>query len=381
MAAACIAIIDSSRHGTVAPDEIEVIRSHAMPRGNDDATPFFQKTWVTPAGHTVSAHSSSICTLPSGELLATWYGGSREGASDVSLYTARWPMGSSQWTAPVVAVTQGTAEEELERLVKKVGNAVVFPDRSGLLWMVYVSVSVGGWSGSTLNVKTSRDEGRTWGESRRLTLNPFFNLSSLVRNKPIFALDGRIGLPVYHELAVKFPQILWLSAGPDGAVRDYRIRNLSQEVGLIQPALVPLGGDRVLMILRDRNETRRLHTSYSEDNGWTWSAAAPTNLPNPDAAVDGLRLRDGRILVAYNHSTTVRENLRLAVSDDEGRTWRPGPILEEAALQEYSYPFLIEDPRGRIHVTYTWHRQRIRHLEFNVAWLDGSTASTELVTQ
>ncbi len=335
-----------------------------------DAAPFFNQSWITPVGHTASAHSSAICTLPSGDLLAIWYGGTREGATDVALFTSRLQVGSTQWSEPVNTVDRALAQDELDRMIKKVGNAVIFPDGAGNLWMVYVSVSLGGWSGSGLNVKTSRDEGRTWSESRRLTLNPFFNLSSLVRNKPIYASDGRIGLPIYHEMAMKFPQMLWLTPGADGSVQDYRIRNLSSETGLIQPTLVPLQGDRVLMLLRDGSPDRSVHTAYSDDNGWTWSEAAPSDLPNPDAALDALRLRDGRILLVYNHAASGRENLRLAISADEGRTWRIGATLEEAAHHEFSYPNLAEDQRGRIHLTYTWQRERIKHLAFNLAWLD-----------
>jgi predicted neuraminidase len=164
--------------------------------------------------------------------------------------------------------------------------------------------------------------------------------------------------------------MLWLTPGPDGSVQDYRIRNISSQSGLIQPALVPLRGDRVLMMLRDRGAERSVHTAYSDDNGWTWSAAEPSNLPNPDAAIDALRLRDGRILLVYNHAASGRENLRLAISNDEGRTWRAGAILEDTAHREYSYPNLVEDRRGRIHLTYTWERKRIKHVAFNLAWLD-----------
>jgi predicted neuraminidase len=335
-----------------------------------DALPYFDRSWVTPVGYTPSTHSSSICALPSGDLLAVWYGGTREGAADVTLYTARLPAGGTQWTQPEKTVDRALAQVELDRMIKKVGNAVIFPDHMGSLWMVYVSVSVGGWSGSTLNLKTSHDEGRTWGESQRLTLNPFLNLSSLVRNKPIYASDGRIGLPIYYEMATKFPQMLWLTPGRDGSVQDYRIRNLSSEVGLIQPTLVPLQGDRVLMLLRDGRSAHSVHTAYSNDNGWTWSQASPSVLPNPNAAVDALRLRDGRILLVYNDAASGRENLRLALSSDEGRTWLPGAVLEKGINREYSYPTLVEDQRGRIHLTYTWQRERIKHVTFNLAWLD-----------
>jgi predicted neuraminidase len=233
-----------------------------------------------------------------------------------------------------------------------------------------VTVTAGGWSGSALNVKHSPDEGRTWSASRRLTLNPFFNLSSLVRNGPIYARDGRIGLPVYFEMATKFPQILWLTPGAAGTLRDYRVRNLATETNLIQPTLIPLGDDRVLMLLRDGSMKHRMHTAYSADNGWTWATAQATPIPNSDSAIDGLRLRDGRILVVYNHADERRENLRLALSSDEGRTWQPGLILEQEAQGEFSYPCLLEDRDGRIHLTYTWQRRRIKHLEFNLAWLN-----------
>jgi predicted neuraminidase len=187
-------------------------------------------------------------------------------------------------------------------------------------------------------------------------------------------------VPVYHEFASKFPQMLWITPRADGGVDGYQIRNLTAESGLIQPTLVPLGGDRVLMMLRDRSPTRRLRTAYSDDNGWTWSETDTSALPNPDSAVDALRLRDGRILLVYNHAEHGRENLRLALSADEGRSWQPGPELEAAGDREFSYPQLAEDRRGRIHLTYTWHRKRIRHVEFNVAWLDGRLAGPTLAT-
>ncbi|MEO5958517.1 MAG: sialidase family protein [Opitutaceae bacterium] len=361
----------ASEHGfAAAPVHVAALHPTARPFAAPDVVPFFSQAWVTPLGHTASAHSSAICALPSGDLLAVWYGGSREGAEDVALFTARLPAGGTQWTKPVTVVDRAMAQHELDRVIKKVGNAVVFPDRAGNLWMVYVSVSVGGWSGSALNVKTSQDEGRTWGESQRLTLNPFLNLSSLVRNKPIYASDGRIGLPVYHEMAIKFPQMLWLTPGANGSVQDYRVRNLSSETGLIQPTLIPLDGDRVLMMLRDRGVGHVVHTAYSEDNGWTWSGAVESSLPNPDAAIDALRLRDGRILVVYNHAAKGRENLRVAVSSDAGVTWRVGPIIEQGEHKEYSYPNLVEDEHGRVHLTYTWQRERIRHVTFNPAWID-----------
>lgn len=337
-----------------------------------DAIPLFAQSWVTPLNHTPSAHCSTVVALPSGDLMALWYGGSREGAADVAVYTSRMVAGTGTWDAPVEVIGRESAEDELDRRIKKVGNTVLFPDNIGNLWMVYSSVSIGGWSGSALNIKSSQDEGHTWGMSQRLTLNPFLNFSSLVRNKPIYARDGRVGLPVYHEMATKFPQMLWFRPGAGGTVEDYKMRSLSSASDLIQPTLVSIGDNEVLMVLRDGSDQRALHTAYSEDNGWTWTDAQPSNLPNPDAAVDAMALDDGRILLAYNDSTIDRENLSLAISEDHGRTWTARAVIEQEAGQEFSYPQLTRGPNGRIHLTYTWKRERIRHVTFNVAWLDQS---------
>jgi predicted neuraminidase len=351
---------------TLTPAVVPPTRGTAGPA----ETPFFERGWLSPKAHLAHVHCSMVSALPSGDLLALWYGGSREGAADVAVFTSRMPAGTKTWGAPMKVLDRAIVETELGRRIKKIGNTVIFPDQNGNLWMVYASVSLGGWSGCALNIKSSQDDGHTWGPSQRLTLNAFFNMSTLVRNRPIYAGDGRIGLPVYHEMATKFPQILWFRPGPKGAVEDYKVRNLGGSTGLIQPVLVALGGDQVLMMLRDTSSRRSLRTAVSSDNGWTWPTPSPSSLPNPDAPVDALRLADGRILLAYNHASSGRESLGLSISSDDGRTWKKHAELERETEKEFSYPQLTQGPGGIIHLTYTWKRERIGHITFNAAWLD-----------
>jgi predicted neuraminidase len=85
-----------------------------------------------------------------------------------------------------------------------------------------------------------------------------------------------------------------------------------------------------------------------------------TSLPNPSAGIDSVRLKDGRFLLVYNPSKTGRERLDIAVSSD-GKTWRSALTLENSA-GEYSYPAMIQTRDGMVHVTYTWRRERIKHV-------------------
>ena len=62
----------------------------------------------------------------------------------------------------------------------------------------------------------------------------------------------------------------------------------------------------------------------------------------------------------YNHTTQGRSPLNVAVSRD-GKTWDAALVLE-SETGEYSYPAVIQSADGRVHITYTWRRQRIKHV-------------------
>lgn len=79
-------------------------------------------------------------------------------------------------------------------------------------------------------------------------------------------------------------------------------------------------------------------------------------------------------MLLFNDSTRGRDNLRLAVSSDEGRTWTRIATVAEESGAGVSYPYAIQTRDGQVHVVYTWKRARIKHLVFNQAWVDGCQA-------
>ena len=97
------------------------------------------------------------------------------------------------------------------------------------------------------------------------------------------------------------------------------------------------------------------------DSDWkSWSVPQPINLPNPNSAIDAVMLQDGRALLMYNHSARNRSPLNVAISED-GRTWQAVLVLENGR-GEYSYPAVIQSRDGLVHITYTWKRERIKHV-------------------
>ena len=350
-----------------------------MQKGNKK--PFKMEEFISPM-EDIQVHVASIAEQRDGTLAAVWYGGKYEGATDTLIYfTTRAPGENREWTQPRGIVSRSTASLELIRYIKKVGNPVIFTDARERLWLLYVTVSIGGWSGSSLNAKISNDCGKTWSKSQRLTLSPFFNISELVRNNPQPLTNGGFVVPIYHECIGTFSELLWVWPGADGNTFKYYKTRLTWGKRFIQPSMVALAPDSAAVFFRSHLSNSRIAWSLSNDTGRTWTAPQYLGLPNPGAGINALLLSGNRVLLAYNHHKQTRANLSLAVSKREptehterhrkkNQDWRRVAILENIPGEEFSYPYMLRTRDGKIHLIYTWRRKRIKHVVFNDAWIN-----------
>jgi len=329
--------------------------------------PVFIRQFLDTVPEAPSVHASTIAQLPDGGLVAAWFGGTREGAKDVAIYASNWDVQSGDWEPVRKLSDRSESSRELGRYVKKLGNPVLHCDPSGRLWLYYVTVSVGGWSGGSISVKHSDDQGRNWSEARRLIAAPFLNTCNLVRSPPIDLADGGVLLPAYHEFLYQFGELLHLDA--DGQLVDkYR---MNAGLDSLQPALVARSATELFAYHR-RGGASQPHVLFnrSVDAGRTWSPLQPLELANPNASVTVAPTDSGEVLMVLNPSEKDREQLALAISSD-GEDWKILTLLEDgAAGQEFSYPSLIRGEPGVYHLSYTWDRTRICHVMFNDAWLE-----------
>ena len=139
---------------------------------------------------TLLVHAPSIARLNSGGLIATWWGGSREGAKDVQVFTSFFDPETLHWDQPVAIQSAKKTQSQTRRYIRKLGNAVITQAPDDTLHLFFVSVSFGGWAASAINWSTSNDDGQTWSAGKRLITAPFLNLSTLVKGAPLFYTDG-----------------------------------------------------------------------------------------------------------------------------------------------------------------------------------------------
>ena len=66
----------------------------------------------------------------------------------------------------------------------------------------------------------------------------------------------------------------------------------------------------------------------------------------------------------YDQNTRAIKYLCLAVSKD-GKTWKQIYVLENTK-GEFSYPAIIQDKEGYIHITYTYKREKVEYLKIKL---------------
>ncbi|HND52177.1 MAG TPA: exo-alpha-sialidase [Pirellulaceae bacterium] len=290
-------------------------------------------------------HASTIVDTPTG-LVCAFFAGTREKHPDVGVWVSRLEAG--KWTAPV-EVANGVESPEKRH---PCWNPVLFQPENGPLLLFYkVGPSPDTWWGMLI---TSTDGGKTWSKPRKLP----DDIAGPIKNKPVMLADGRLlcgsstednGWRVHMEWTKDLGQT-WERTPP---------LNEGKTIGAIQPTILKLADGKLKMLCRSRGPGKIL-ASTSSDQGRTWSPLSEVDLPNPNSGIDAVTLKDGRHLLVYNHTPKGRSPLNVALSTD-GETWSPAAVLETEP-GEYSYPAIVQSRDGKVHITYTWKRTKVRHV-------------------
>jgi len=352
-------------------------------------------------------HSSSIVECPNGDLLACWFHGSGERtADDVVVQGARLKKGSKKWS-PVFLMADTPHFPDC--------NPVFFVDQNERLWMFWIAVRAHAWEQSILKYRTSTNYQRPgapkwdWqdiillkpGETFAETIEAVFKeliteepmwaeyaplYSTMIieaakdkakrqtgwmtRTHPTILPGGRILLPLYSD-----GYNVCLIAISDDNGKHWRASKPIVGLGPIQPSIVRKKDGTLIAYMRDSgNAPQRVLTSTSTDDGESWSPAIDTNIPNPGSSLEAIALKDGRWVMAFNDTENGRHRLAVALSDDEGKTWKWKRYIgrSDNRQKSFGYPSIIQAADGMLHLTYSYKERgqaTICHCTFRADWI------------
>jgi len=354
----------------------------------------------------VQNHAANLAFLPDGTLTCVWFGGTMEGMGDISIYMSRLVAGSAAWSEP---------EKMSDDPQKSEQNPLVFTAPDGKVWLIFTSQTSGNQDGAVVKRRISNDGGRTFGPVDILCDSP----GTFVRQPIVVNRRGDWLLPVFRCVGVLGQR--WTGDADTAAVlisrnagSSWDMVDLPGSIGAVHMNIVPCRDGRMVAFFRNRFATQILR-SHSDDDGMTWSAPAPTALPNNNSSIQAVALKDGRIAIIYNHSNALtssdrrhslydeieaeegapavpaetvsaadgmpkaiwgvpRAPMSLVSSGDGGETFGVPVQLEtgdgycltnnskDALNREYSYPSIAEGPDGALHVAYTYYRRAIKYV-------------------
>lgn len=349
-----------------------------MPVSAPEGHPFTAAEFIFDSAPFASCHASTIVQLASGELLAAWFGGSAEGQPDCAIWMSRRTGGG--WSQP---------EELVREAHIATYNPVLFYTADRCLWLYYkFGPHPVSWAAGRLR---SLDHGATWSPAEHLPAGIY----GPVRTKPLVLDDGTVvsgtSVEVYRAWACWIERstdggMTWAKFGPITVARDAPRQSVTGHAppdvpgssewhatdGIIQPSIVPLDRDRLRLYARSTAMTGKVCIADSFDRGVTWTQARPIDVPNPNSGLDAVALKDGRVVLIYNHTDHGRTPLNLAVSGD-GEHFAMFCTLE-CEPGEYSYPAIVQGQEGDLHITYTWNRRSIRYVRAPLAVVPDTSA-------
>jgi predicted neuraminidase len=378
---------------------------------------------------TVQCHAANLAFLPGGDLACVWFGGTQEGVSDISVHLSRLDAGTQRWLDPVQLSSDPERSEQ---------NPILFTAPDGAVWLLYTAQIAGNQDTSEVRRRVSRDGGATWGQPTAL-FGDDAPVGVFVRQSPVVLESGRILLPVFNCRSV--PGEKWVGNDDTASVwysddggETWTEVAVPESSGCVHMNIVPRDDGALWACFRSR-WADHVYESRSTDGGMTWEPCRPTELPNNNSSIQARALDDGRIAMVMNHASrddatsrrvslydeiddgglaadggpriaepsldadgpsafwgAPRAPMTLMVSSADGRTWPTAYDIEngdgyclsnnsrDGLNRELSYPSVLPDPAGGLHIAYTWHRKSIKHVYLGADVLAGivSTRSSSV---
>ena len=301
---------------------------------------------------TDSCHASTVLPLPDGNVVAAWFGGTKEGNDDVKIWVSVREKG--KWAEPYSIAVKGESMPHWNPVLflRENGEIILYFKYGKPIpkWVTYYCIS--------------KDGGKSFSEPKVLVPGDKDGGRGPVKNKAIRLKDGTVIAPASKESLRGSWKCFVDISKDDGLSFEHsnfvlRPKKNLKTVNMIQPTLWE-NEKGVHMLVR--TNSGYIYRSDSKDGGKTWCKAYDTAMPNPNSGIDLVMLENGILVLIMNpisENWGDRAPLVLMYSADGGDTFTEFFKCEETTGDhEFSYP-AITAAGNTLHITYTHEREGI----------------------
>lgn len=282
-----------------------------------------------------------------GRLWAAYYSGGADEGPDNYVALIRSDDDGRSWTYPQVVIDPPGEVRAFD--------PCLWLDPLGRLWLIWAQsyglydARCGVWVSLCHHPDADHP---VWTSPRRIC-------NGIMMNKPTVLTTGEW----------LFPAAVWTRTSPYNSLPDEKFSNVfaTTDQGATftwrGKADVPqrVFDEHMIVERTDRSLWMLVRTTYgigesvSLDQGATWSPGKPSRLGGPGSRFFIRRLRSGRLLLVNHYGYSGRSHLTAQLSEDDGRTWTEGLLLDER--KNVSYPDGTEAEDGTLYVVYDRERK------------------------
>lgn len=231
------------------------------------------------------------------------------------------------------------------------GNPVLF-SYQGRLNLFFVILKGTYWDTAQIVHSYFDEKTNTW--SNPNTVNTEKGI--MIRHRPV-CFNGYGVVPAYNEKTME--TILYKFSDQAHSWEEHS--KFSGEY--IQGDIVTYNQFEWQMYLRAAGKNSKVMKAMSANSGKSWNVARATNLHCPLSGIAAIKLNSGNILLCNNNTERhKRTPISLSLSNTKGATFDLGTWHVDETDIELSYPTLIQEEDGLIHLAFTFNRKMIKHI-------------------
>ncbi|MCF7817038.1 MAG: glycoside hydrolase [Kiritimatiellales bacterium] len=317
----------------------------------------------------------SIVVAPGGRLWVTWYGGGEGESSENYVLLATSGDNGETWSGPKMVIDPPFRASEpalwLDPQNRMWFMWNLYPVRSSALEQKQAKerfpnidaynefIGKFSFAASQLWVMTTDNpdaENPVWSEPRLIAMETH-NM-----NKPSVLADGTWLWPAtpLPSSRPSMPRPLFSTDG--GKTFRYRgeIPLERKDMSASEYQVVERKDGSLWMLNRTQYG---IGESFSSDGGKTWTPTAPSKIIQAPSRFFITRLNSGKLLLVKHgpiDQNVGRSQLMAFLSDDDGKSWSKGLMLDERT--DISYPDGMQTPDGTIYITYDRSRAGEREI-------------------